>query len=191
MVAPVANMSSVNINQLYKNALNGGEKAEEILFGQLFDMFQLFVRQRAVGPDDRDDIVQTALYKISEVYRQVSITSSFAAWAHTILKNELIEHFRRTSLRHRKLSDLAAINIRYAAPSDPDPTFKARLRSCLISLRHTYPRQARVLNLHYHGFTATEISKKLDIDVYYCRVMLFRARSKLASCLKKKEANRG
>jgi RNA polymerase sigma factor (sigma-70 family) len=184
-------MSSVNINRLYKQALNGGEKAEEVLFGQLSDMFQLFVRQRAVGVDDRDDIVQTALCKISQAYRQVSIISSFAAWAHTILKNELIEHFRRVSLRHQKLSDLAAINIRYAGPSDPDPTFKSRLRSCLISLRNAHPRQARVLNLHYHGFTATEISKKLDIDIYYCRVMLFRARSRLASCLKKRKANRG
>jgi RNA polymerase sigma factor (sigma-70 family) len=154
-------------------------------------MFRLFVRQRIEDPNDREDIVQTAMAKISREYRQVLITTSFAAWAHTVLKNELIEHFRRSSLRYRKHAQFCAENQPQPGVQGIDRVYRAKLSDCLKQLRRNYPRQARVLNLHYLGFSPTEISEKLQIEVKYCHVLLFRARSTLARYLRKRKAGRG
>jgi len=178
-----------NINELYHRALQGDNTAEQQLFRHLTVIFRMFIRQRGAGHPDLEDIVQSAMMKVAREYRRTPINSSFGSWAQTVLKNTFIDSCRRESMRRSKLAILASEHRTSSRPL-PDPTLKARLKGCLRKVHEINPLHARVVNLHYQGFTAAEICDRLHITVNHLRVSLFRARAVLRTCLKESENDR-
>ena len=177
--------NTMDINQLYDRARDGDAAAQRQLFEYLSASFRAFTRHRNVDASDADDIVQTALLRIAESYRQTDIHSSFAGWAHAVLKNTTMEHFRRRNSDRRKTETLAR---RQAADgsSSPDPRLRTGLADCLKALHESNPTYARVLSLHFQGFTTTEICEKLTMTTSNLYTILSRSRSALRDCLKRK-----
>ncbi|UCC44423.1 MAG: RNA polymerase sigma factor [Candidatus Zixiibacteriota bacterium] len=179
-----------DVDMLYRQALQGDSASEKELFQCLTVIFRMFVRRRgggSLGSDDVEDIVQSAILKISESYRQVQIRSSFAAWAHSVAKNEFIGFYRNKSIRRRKLSELA-VKQEVQPTHNPDSKLRDHLKDCLRRLHEAHPLHARVLNLHYLGYTTVEICDKLQITTGNLYVALHRARAALRACLRKKGA---
>lgn len=172
-----------HINGLYKEALSGDKKAEEALFHCLDEMFWFFIRQRFTEEDACEDIVQTALMKIAQSYRRISIRSTFAGWAYRVFVNELNEYLRHKYSNRNKLARIKA-ECNGAELLGPDPLVRVSLKNCLKKILNVRPRLARVVNLRYQGYTTKEICGKMKIDPGYCRVMLHRARVLLTTCLK-------
>jgi DNA-directed RNA polymerase specialized sigma24 family protein len=56
---------------------------------------------------------------------------------------------------------------------------------CFRKICRSNNRHARVLNLHYQGFTTVEICRRLDISENNLYVLLSRARRALELCLGK------
>jgi RNA polymerase sigma factor (sigma-70 family) len=175
----------MNITELYRAARHGDKDAEQRLFDYLSVSFRSFARLRGMDENDTDDVVQTTLLKIAETYCQTDIHTSFAGWAHAVLRNHMIEHFRSRNLDRRKTAEFALRqNPTHSAGSCL--RLKAELNQCLKDIHGRNPTYARVLTLHFQGYTTAEICDKLSITSSNLYTILSRARVSLRECLKRK-----
>ena len=69
------------------------------------------------------------------------------------------------------------------AGQEIDPTLKSRLLDCLRKLSKTRLAHARILTLHFQGFSVPEICDRVGISSNNLYVRLSRARKLLANCL--------
>jgi RNA polymerase sigma factor (sigma-70 family) len=149
-------------------------------------MFKAFLRRRNVGPEDAEDIVQNALTKIAKVYRQESAKNNFAAWCQTVLKNQFIDFCRaRSSAKNRQIDPTTQVESLVSPGSDH--RLRDRMMICLRKLHQANPLHARLINLHYQGYTTSEVCDRLKITANNRRVAMCRARALLRACLKGSE----
>ncbi|HUV29824.1 MAG TPA: sigma-70 family RNA polymerase sigma factor [Acidobacteriota bacterium] len=177
------------INDLYEETLRGNKPAREQLFEYLYASFHVFVRQKIVDAYDCEDVVQDAMAKIAAKIGSVQIMVSFAAWAHTVLKGEVLDYYRRKSSIRRKLEEISSQQD--TSPlAEEDSTLIGRLKDCLAKMNKTNRRYARILNLRYQGYTTREVCRKIGVTRDNLYVMLSRARSMLKSCMDEGEIGR-
>jgi RNA polymerase sigma-70 factor (ECF subfamily) len=170
------------INALYDSARSGDKSAEDDLFQELTVRFGLIAHQRIHGGADADDVVQNSLMTIAREYKQIDFQVSFSAWAHKVLDNRILAHYKERRSHGgppATLSDVVGQPRTWTA----DPTLESRLLGCLQEISAHDRRYARILNLHYQGYTTEEVCKKLKVSQEHSYVMLFRARSRLEKCL--------
>ncbi len=177
-----------NINDLYDSTIPGNKTSEERLFRQLSVIFRAVIGHKGkttISAEDQEDIVQNAVIKVAKVYSRTTFRTSFAAWAHTILKNEFLNYCKRQSVRKKYMVRMTTDQS--LSDSEPaDQKLVARLVECLRQLHRTQPNHARIINLHHQGYTASEICERLGITANSLRVSLHRARKKLRACLEAK-----
>jgi len=176
----------LSINALYQQAVDGDKSAENQLFELLTVRLRLFAYQRVGDEDVAHEVVQDALTIILDKYRRVGIHSSFAAWAHQILKNVIFNH-ARTQIRRKRIMESQPADVDSAAAPNVSPGFERSLIDCLRKIAQTNPRYARVLNLKYQGYTVNEICERLEMSSANLYVTLLRARKALAHCLDKED----
>jgi RNA polymerase sigma-70 factor (ECF subfamily) len=178
----------VDINKLYHEAANGDRKAEEVLFRELTERFHLFLQQRLMDGQAREDLVQDTLLTISQKYQGLEIRSSFAAWAYRVMENKLRDYYRlrrNRSGRFERLDDSVGERATYPM----DPVFKARVLRCLEKTARSNPRYARVLALVYQGYGAKEISRAMNLTRNTCYILLSRARARLREYMQEEESD--
>ncbi len=175
---------SDDISTIYREILAGEPAAEARLFRFLDVSFRMFVRHRIVNAQDREEVVQDALATIAAKYMSVQIETSFAGWAHKVLSNKILDYYKSKRVRAERQ---VAIEVAETFPGSPAvrPELKKRLLACLRKLHGVNCLHARVLNLHYQGYTTEEICSKLSISSGNLYVMLSRARTLLQLCLEK------
>ena len=176
----------MTINDLYKLALDGGQEEENQLFRALAVRFRIFAAQRIRGDDDINDIVQETLMTILKNYRTTDIEVSFQAWAYKILERQ-IQAFQGNRARRQTRDNLLWEKIREIdQPEEIDiKALKDVLLKCLKKIYRSNLRFARILNMHYQGYTTGEICEALKITPANCYTILKRARSLLEYCLEK------
>jgi RNA polymerase sigma factor (sigma-70 family) len=174
----------VDINSLYKKAVKGDSCSETELFRRLTVSFSVILQHKVWNSGDREEVLQNAMLTVAQKYRNTTIESSFAGWACSVLNNKVMDYVKRKKVRSGTVSGEAMLDSQ-AAPCDSDPVLKTKLLGCLKKVGGANARFARILNLHYHGFTTDEICGKLDITRNHFYVILSRARSMLAQCLAK------
>jgi RNA polymerase sigma factor (sigma-70 family) len=121
---------------------------------------------------------------IAREYKQIDIRTSFVAWACKVLDNRVLTYIRNKKTRQDRIRPLAE----GAEPTgvlDGDVELKVTLRDCLKKISTDNPRYARILNLHYQGYSTDEVCRKLNMTPNHSYVTLSRARSMLAACLEK------
>jgi len=177
-----------DINILYGQIRQGDAGKEKRLFQVLSEKFRYFALHRIWDRADAEEVVQNALMTIYGEFKTVEFTVSFAAWAYKVLDNKILDYIQ-TKKRRGLLMDRAIQNHRISQPtlSTENPELKRRLLSCLEKIGRSHIRYARILNLHYQGFTTSEICRKVNLtrNVFY--TSLFRARLLLVSCLEDKD----
>ena len=176
--------NSMDLAQLYRNAVNGEAAEERKLFDYLYDSFRAIIRLKNIEPDDAEDIVQASLMQIASNYRKIQITSSFAGWAHTVFRNQMIDHYRKVKTRRQRTTELA--DEQAAAVDFPNPRLKAALIDCLQKIDEQNPRYARLFTLSFQGYGTEEICEQMGIKRGAMYVILSRARVALKECLRKK-----
>jgi len=175
-----------DLNVLYCLAKEGNRAAEQSLFACLSERFRAFARRRYWGEESYEDIVQDALATISREYEGLQITSSFAAWAYKVLKNRMLTVKRTQRLRARWTIPMAeAMELLCVESVEPDLGY--RLLRCLEKIGQANVQYARILNLHYQGYTTEEICARINIPRNTFYTILFRARAMLRNCLEKGE----
>lgn len=170
------------INELYLAALEGGKKAEGELFEALCASFRMFVRRRIASEVSVEEIVQETLTIIAEKYQAMTFERSFAAWAYGVLENILKRHYRA---EHRRRSTFVAEQPETEGRlgDQVDPDLKMRLLDCLQKVSRTRLRHARLLTLHFQGYSVKEICSRLSITQTNLYTMLSRARAMMHRCL--------
>ena len=128
--------------------------------------------------------MQNALLTVAEKYKEIEFEVSFAAWAHQVLNNKILSHYKIRARDSQRMVDTETGSPEGSV--DPvDPTLESHLLECLRKVCAANPRHARILNLHYHGFSVAEICGRLDLTRTNFYSILCRARAMLASCLEK------
>jgi RNA polymerase sigma factor (sigma-70 family) len=176
----------MDFNDTYLKAFHGDSAAEAELFRLMAVMFQMFIRRKNIGTEDTEDIVQNSLAKIAQSYRRGKAKANFAAWAQTVVKNELMDFYRARASNRRKLDELAVV-VEMPPVEQPERGLRDKLRNCLRKLHESNPLHARILNLHYQGYTPSEVCEKLRLTPNNRRVALCRARAMLRACLNREE----
>lgn len=149
-----------------------------------------------------EDMVQDTFITAIERADQFQARSSLRTWATSILKNKIIDHFRRRN-REVLAADVGLdctadpsneqfdSNGRYrsmpeawiASPEDSlsQQQFFLVLQACL---EHLPPQIGRVFMMReWLGLTTDEICQELQITSSNCWVILYRARMGLRDCL--------
>jgi RNA polymerase sigma factor (sigma-70 family) len=178
----------LDLNEIYRQARDGDKAAEEQLCKQLLVSFRVIVQRRVWDRMDGEDVVQQALVTILDKYQTAEITSSFAAWAHTVLKNKIMDYFKMKQLRDLKMEKFVGWQETFVVPA-PEPGLKLRIKDCLARINRSHKQYARILNLHFQGYSTEEICGALGITRNNFYVSLSRARTMLEVCLNQKEAN--
>ena len=117
-------------------------------------------------------------------YKEIEQIDNIAAWAHKIMNNKILNYFRAKALHGRKLDEVRE-GISKNEPNYQETPLENQLLDCLKKIGQTNLRHARILNLHYQGFTVQEICSKLDLSRNNLYSILSRARSMLEYCLDK------
>lgn len=152
------------------------------MYGQLSVSFRLFVQHRIWIEEDREEIVQDALVTIMQKYKSLTIETSFSAWAYMVLKNKMLDYFKTRKLHAAKMDQYQRENP--GGVWEPDPELQAKLKDCFTRIHRLHDRHARVLNLHYQGYTTDEICSRMNISQSNLYVILSRARKMLELCLR-------
>jgi len=178
----------MNINALHESAQTGDHLSEKRLFESLSVRFRMFVRRKIDSREDCEEVVQEALMGIARKYKDTDFQTSFIAWAHGVLQNEILRYYRRKGLQDRRFGQPVEPDF-LPGPADPDVVLRKKLLDCLDKVNQSNRRYARVLNLHYLGFTTAEVCSKLKLSENNSYVILSRARTMLEICLETGDIN--
>lgn len=172
----------MDLNELCRSARQGDLTAEKQLFAVLLERFSMFVHRRVGDIADGEEVTQNVLAKIAASYKGIDFETSFAAWAYRVLENEVAMYYRSASIRRRKLAELSDHSLAQPART-PNPALKSRLLECLKKICRENSRQARILNLHYQGYSVEEICARLNLTKNGMYIILHRARTMMKTCL--------
>lgn len=178
-----------DINELYQAARSGDRAAESELLETLSARFRLFAYRRVWNDEDAAELVQDALLVVVREYRQLQVEKSFAAWAYQVMENRLLSHSRSQGTRRGVVRQSPEGEPEGTSP-DPRPELKRKLMDCLKKVARANRRYARILNLHYQGFTTEEVCGRLGLTANNCYVLLSRARTMLERCLENGDIER-
>ena len=172
----------MNINDLHKKAVSGDSKAEGELFKALSERFQVVLRHKIKDELDIEDIMQDSLAVVASKYKGIEFEVSFSAWAYKILEYNILSYYRSGSSRRKKETEMT-IDTADNRTIDADPILKMKLIECFDKLCRVNSRYASVISMHFEGYEADEIAKKLKVTVNNIYVLLSRARAMLKNCL--------
>lgn len=175
----------MNINALFDIALKGDEIAEKELFEALSVRYRAIAHQRIWEINDVEDIVQEALMTVVREYRGLDVRTSFSAWAIRVLDNRILAYLKRKRTSQSRQAGSPPVEYTTSDGSH-SPDLKLRLMRCLKEVFRVNPQYARILNLHYQGFTIDEVCRHMGIKSGNAYVTLSRARQMLAGCLEKR-----
>lgn len=173
---------SFRIEKLCVMAQANNELAERELFLLLTVSFRIFAQHKVRDRVEVEDIVQDALAVVAQKYKGMTFVSSFAGWAHNILRNTMASYIRSKATRSRLQPEVMAAMDRGADPP-ANVDFQRQVMLCVERVAQQNRKFARALNLRYQGFTVEEIAEKLEIKTDYLYVILARARLMLEACL--------
>lgn len=172
----------MNIESLVESARAGDKEAESVLFANLRVRFSHFVRLRVRDNQDREEIIQDVLMQIFSKYRDVTFEVGFVPWAYKVLEHKIYD-FLRSQKRKQKKYDNQDPEFQIANAPNPSSLIEQRLLTCIRSIGSVNKRYARILVLHYQGYSLKEICSKLKISIDNCYTILSRARKRLLECV--------
>ncbi len=176
----------MNINDLYFEVSNNNSAAEKELFEILYASFRLILQYKGVNNQDSEDIIQEAMIVIGEELKRDKKLPNFSAWSHKVLKNKWLDHIK--SRKYKKNKTHAELKDIYPAEkSDIDFVLMEKLVECFRKVAMMSRRQARIISLHFLGYTTKEICTRLELTRSNMYSLLSRARSMLELCLKKED----
>ena len=175
---------AVKINILYSRAKEGDASAEEELFRYLSDRICYSIHRKVGNEQDAEELVQDALMTVLKEYREIEITSSFAAWVFKIVDNKILNYWGTRKRTRGRLVSLGESD-EYPAYSNPNPDLKRKLLECLRQLGDVKIRHARVIVLNSQGYSSDEICERMTLTRNAFYLLLSRARAMLADCLEK------
>jgi RNA polymerase sigma factor (sigma-70 family) len=170
------------LDDLVARARSGDMKAEEELFRVLRARFFAFAKRKVGDPEAAKDIAQDACVTVLQKYKTTTFTTSFAAWAHGVLKNKIGNYWQGGPPGGIKDGVDMTDGV---TPTQPDGELRRKLIWCFRFLMKKNRRYARALNLVYQGYRTDEICRRLGVNAGNLYAILCRARASLKKCIEK------
>ena len=149
-------------------------------------LYLAFLRRRIADPDAAEDVLQDFTLKVIRATRRAAPVRHTDAWLARVLRNTLLDHYRRRDARRRAeaaYADDIQAHARQAA-TQPDPCDAqsqddelALVEAALARLRPEYATLIRALYLH--GLPRETMARDLALEVGTLNVRAFRARRAL------------
>lgn len=179
----------MNFDSVYNSAINGDISAKKELFDFISVRFGVIANLKIWNKQDAEDIVQDTMLTISKEMNNTVIHTSFLAWAYKVFDNRILGYLgRKKTAKIRENGEPLPDNQHQSFPEGIDLDLKEKLFKCFRKVRNENVRYARVIALHYQGYTSEEICKKLNINTKNLYMILSRARAMLKSCVDTDEA---
>ena len=130
-----------------------------------------------------EDILQDAFVKTLEKGDAVRDEDASVAWFYRLLRNAIIDHYRRTGTRNRALEGLAR-ELQDAV--EPPPEMHDAICGCVARLATTLkPEYADAINrVELEGVAVQDFAKESGITSNNAAVRVFRAREALKKQVK-------
>ncbi|MCP4705788.1 MAG: RNA polymerase sigma factor [candidate division Zixibacteria bacterium] len=150
----------------------------------MYASFRLILQYKGVNNLDAEDIIQDAMIVIGEELKNDKVIINFSAWSHAVLKNKWLDFIK--SRKYQKNKTPMELKDVYPAEHDEvDFILMDQLIECFRKVGMVNRRHARILNLHFLGYSTEEICSRLEITKTNMYSLLSRARSMLELCLNK------
>jgi RNA polymerase sigma-70 factor (ECF subfamily) len=135
--------------------------------------FLAFVEKRVGDRALAEEIVQDALVKSLDKAGDIEETA--VGWFYRVLRNAIVDHFRRQATVAKRLEALAA------EPTDDDPELHAEVCRCVRELATTLkPEYAAALQrIEVDGVSVKDYADETGISASNAGVRVFRAREAL------------
>jgi RNA polymerase sigma factor (sigma-70 family) len=172
----------LNVDELCHRIRTGDKKAREELFAFLSERFLCFARRKISSREDAAEVVQEALAAVAMKMNELPGEANVFGWAHRVLNIQVLRYYRKRYGDDRKL-DAFRDSRSHTGAWEPDPAFRRTLQECLARVARQNNRYARVLNLHYQGYSVDEVCQMLGVTRNNYYVILSRARAMLEECL--------
>lgn len=145
--------------------------------------FLLFLERRLGDRALAEDILQDAFVKTIEQSGELRNEEAAAGWFYRLLRNAVIDHYRRSGTRVRALELLAK---EMEGASAPPPELEAAICTCIGRLAATLkPEYASALQrVEIDGAPLQEFAAEAGITANNAAVRLFRAREALRKQVK-------
>ena len=174
----------MKLDELFRKTVNGDASSEEDLFRRLSVSFHVIAQHKIWDKSEAEEIVQNALMTVAQKYRSLSTDVSFGGWAYKVLNNKVLDYIKSKKTAKGQAVEVQ-IDCSNLSVDDPDPILKSKLLECLRKIGKANKYHARILNLHYQGYTTKEICERMGLKPNNLYVRLSRARSLLELCLEK------
>jgi RNA polymerase sigma-70 factor (ECF subfamily) len=152
------------------------EQLFQMLYRRTASELRAYITRVLGNPAHADDIVQESYLRLVRTPPATTDLQQLRAWLFRIASHLIIDHWRR----HRKETQ-PDDNTPAAAAHGPDPALRLDMARMFEQLS---PQQRQMLWLAYvEGADHREIAEALDVRPSSVRVLLHRARRKLATLL--------
>jgi RNA polymerase sigma-70 factor (ECF subfamily) len=138
-----------------------------------------FLQRRVGSRDEAEDILQEAFVRSMGRTDSLPSEESATAWFYRVLRNAVIDHYRREGTRARVFQQLAA-----QAEADagaPDPELEAMACACVMALVDTLKPEygAALRRVDLDGLSVRRFAEEAGISPGNAGVRLHRARQAL------------
>lgn len=175
-------MTASQLNELFDSAQKGDPLAQDQLFAHLTERFRYIATQRIWDPTEAEDVVQNAMLIICREYRTLTVTASFAAWAHKVLDNRILTHTRSARGEKRRIEHDPTV-LETVSTVAEDLELRRRIIDCLRAIGRINRQYARVLNHQSQGYDSEEICTRMHLKRNSFYSLLRRGRGMLWNCL--------
>ena len=130
-----------------------------------------------------EDILQDAFVKSIEKSQEVRDESSATAWFYRLLRNAIIDHYRRSGTRSRALEGLAR---ELEGAVEPPPELHDAICGCVARLAGTLKPEYEeaIRRIEVDGVSVQEFANETGISANNASVRVFRAREALRKQVK-------
>jgi RNA polymerase sigma factor (sigma-70 family) len=140
--------------------------------------FQAFLQPRVRSIEDAEEILQAAFMRAAEKRDSIRDEERVVAWFYRLLRNAMIDYYRRKSSEQKAFEKLSQLSIEETAS---EPELERIVCQCIYDLIPTLkPEYADVLKqVDVLGFSVPDAAIALGISANNAHVRLHRARSAL------------
>jgi RNA polymerase sigma factor (sigma-70 family) len=141
--------------------------------------FLAFLERRVGSRESAEDILQDAFVRGLDRARTVRNEKSIVAWFYRLLRNALVDHYRRGAAEERALAYVAGTAVE--AEPGPDEALHNEVCACVSALVKTLKPEyaAAVQRVDLDGATVTAFASEVGITANNAAVRLHRAHEAL------------
>ncbi len=140
-------------------------------------LFLAFLRRRVRDPEVAEDILQEAFARGIDRAGTLRDEESTVAWFYRLLRNAVIDHYRRDDAKKRNLERFAL----ELDPDGPDPALADAICQCVVALAATLkPDFAEAIRrIDVEGTAVRDFASEKGLTANNAGVRVFRARAAL------------